>query len=194
MIVTGLLCGAPASAQQGVTLQLPTFSFFSVATTVVVPDRGGAYLGGVGRASSGRSRFGVGQSAFGFERHAAGLHATAHLHDLQGMDEALLRGGARPATISPLAQRLAQSQSDKNDALASLQEIERRRLAAAQAEQAEAADFFARGRDAQAAGKTSLAKTYYGIALRRASGELRQQIAAQIQQFAAGAPRVAAQR
>lgn len=185
-----LLGGGPAGAQQGVTLQLPTFSFFSVATTVVVPDRGGAYMGGVGRVSSGRSRFGRpgggGQTAFGFERHAAGLHASAHIHDLRGMDEALRRGSETDRTRSPLLNGQA--------TLPSLKELENQRLKVEAIGQAEAADFFQRGRDAQAAGKASLAKTYYQMALRRASGELHLQIAAQIEQLdMAPAPRLAAQ-
>jgi hypothetical protein len=185
-----LLVDRPVAAQQGVTLQLPTFSFFSVATTVVVPDRGGAYMAGVGRVGSGSSRFGRpgGGQAFGFERNAAGLHASAHIHDLRGIDEAL-RHGSEPATAaSPLALGLAKGQATS---LPSLKEIESQRSMKEQAARSEAADFFQRGRDAQSAGKAGLARTYYQMALRRASGDLRSQIAAQLEQLGAAGARVA---
>jgi general secretion pathway protein D len=45
--------------RQGTTVQLPTFSFISVTTTVSVPDGGTVLLGGIKRLSEGRSEFGV---------------------------------------------------------------------------------------------------------------------------------------
>lgn len=43
----------------GTTVQLPTFSFVSVSTTVSVPDGGTVLLGGIKRLSEGRSEVGV---------------------------------------------------------------------------------------------------------------------------------------
>lgn len=43
----------------GVTVQLPSFSFVSVVTTVSVPDGGTVLLGGIKRLSEGRNEFGV---------------------------------------------------------------------------------------------------------------------------------------
>ncbi len=43
----------------GTTVQLPTFSYTTVTTTVSVPDGGTVLLGGVKRLSEGRSEFGV---------------------------------------------------------------------------------------------------------------------------------------
>jgi general secretion pathway protein D len=43
----------------GTTVQLPTFSYVTVTTTVSVPDGGTVLLGGVKRLSEGRSEFGV---------------------------------------------------------------------------------------------------------------------------------------
>jgi general secretion pathway protein D len=45
--------------REGTTVQLPTFSFVSVVTTVSVPDGGTVLLGGIKRLSEGRSEFGV---------------------------------------------------------------------------------------------------------------------------------------
>ncbi len=43
----------------GTTVQLPTFQFVSVTTTVSVPDGGTVLLGGIKRLSEGREEFGV---------------------------------------------------------------------------------------------------------------------------------------
>jgi len=43
----------------GTTVQLPTFSFTTVTTTVSVPDGGTVLLGGIKRMSEGRNEFGV---------------------------------------------------------------------------------------------------------------------------------------
>ena len=40
-------------------MQLPSFSFITVTTTVSVPDGGTVLLGGIKRLSEGRSEFGV---------------------------------------------------------------------------------------------------------------------------------------
>jgi general secretion pathway protein D len=45
--------------QQATTVQLPSFSFLTVTTTVSVPDGGTVLLGGIKRLSEGRSEFGV---------------------------------------------------------------------------------------------------------------------------------------
>jgi general secretion pathway protein D len=45
--------------RSGVTVQLPSFAFISVVTTVSVPDGGTVLLGGIKRLSEGRNEFGV---------------------------------------------------------------------------------------------------------------------------------------
>ncbi len=47
------------TTRQGTTVQLPTFSFVTVTTTVSVPDGGTVLLGGIKRLSEGRNEFGV---------------------------------------------------------------------------------------------------------------------------------------
>lgn len=78
------------------TVQLPTFSFFTISTTVSVPDSGGAYLGGVGGGRSGsRSNGpGLGNRAGGSGIDAGGVYVTAQIHDLGAMDRALLAEAA----------------------------------------------------------------------------------------------------
>jgi len=46
-------------SRSGVTVQLPSFSFVSVVTTVSVPDGGTVLMGGIKRLSEGRNEFGV---------------------------------------------------------------------------------------------------------------------------------------
>lgn len=48
-----------SNERSGVTVQLPTFQFISVVTTVSVPDGGTVLLGGIKRLSEGRSEIGV---------------------------------------------------------------------------------------------------------------------------------------
>ena len=50
---------AAATTVAGTTVQLPTFQFVSVTTTVSVPDGGTVLLGGIKRLSEGREEFGV---------------------------------------------------------------------------------------------------------------------------------------
>ncbi|MCE5304049.1 MAG: hypothetical protein LLF97_13205 [Planctomycetaceae bacterium] len=47
------------SSASGTTVQLPTFSYVTVTTTVSVPDGGTVLLGGIKRLSEGRSEYGV---------------------------------------------------------------------------------------------------------------------------------------
>jgi general secretion pathway protein D len=48
-----------SNSVQGTTVQLPTFSFISVTTTVSVPDGGTVLLGGIKRLNEGRNEYGV---------------------------------------------------------------------------------------------------------------------------------------
>ncbi len=85
-------------AQPAPTVQLPTFSFAGVSTTVMVPDGGSAFLGGIDRASEGRNEFGVpGITLPGFQNRAIGqdrstssFRVMATIHDFDAMDQALL--------------------------------------------------------------------------------------------------------
>ncbi len=54
-----ILLGIGTSVGLGQTVQLPTFSNFSVNTTVSVPDRGSASLGGIGSSRVGSTSRGI---------------------------------------------------------------------------------------------------------------------------------------
>src|SRR3954451_10129685 len=69
------------------TVQLPTFSVFTVQTTVSVPDSGGAYLGGSGRgADSSVSRSPLRNRALGSSRVASGVSVGATIIDHDEID------------------------------------------------------------------------------------------------------------
>lgn len=89
-----------AQPQGNVTVQLPTFHQFGVSTTVVVPDRGSVYLGGVNRSSLGRTGFapgvpGLGNRGIGRNTAGAGLSISATIIDHDEIDRALLAEAAR---------------------------------------------------------------------------------------------------
>ena len=85
---TPLVVGQPAT-----TVQLPTFNFFTINTSVLVPDRGSASLGGVGRGSAAtRTNGGPGFSnrTGGSVNGTSGMSVGVQVHDLAAMDKALL--------------------------------------------------------------------------------------------------------
>ena len=83
--------GSDATAQAPSVIQLPSFSTFSYSGTVVVPDSGTGYLGGVKRASSVTSRRGLNRrSSQALGNSAAVVRPT--IIDLQAMDRHILGG------------------------------------------------------------------------------------------------------
>ncbi len=188
-----LLFAAPdaVTAQQlPSTVQLPTYSFFGVGTSVSVPDRGSAYLGGVTRASSGVSEFGVPLTpfrnrSFGSERSVANMSVSVYIHDFEAMEETILRQAAG-ATLQPrwpVAADVVRWDSRPDGApspAGSVADIRRHRAQEQLAREEEAVSFFERGRTAEEAGKANVAKIYYQMAARRASGALKQQITARL--------------
>lgn len=91
VVAATVMAANRADAQLPTTVQLPSFSFFSYQGTVVVPDSGGAYLGGVHRSATGLNRRGLSRG-FGSSlgNSQASLHAT--IIDQNEMDQQLLGG------------------------------------------------------------------------------------------------------
>jgi hypothetical protein len=179
-----VLTAAPLAAQQPpATVQLPTLHHFALGTSVLVPDRGAAYLGGVGSARFGRNAFGLplvpgSNRATSRQLGAAGVSVSAWIHDFPAMDEALLQqaAAAREARPDPPGPRIP-----PDDPLPqSLEAIARAHAAADAKLQREAADYLARGLRAEASGKPGLAKIYYRMAHRRASGDLKAEAKARL--------------
>ena len=231
-----LLCASEAMAQ-ATTVQLPTFSFFSVATSVLAPDRGSALLGGVNRASEGRSDFGVPclrglpflgrgfhSTAIGRQVGAGSMRVSVQVHDFDSMERSLLgnsTAGAVPApgqALVPIGGPLAAIMGSNagisginahrrtdgyvaSDVVssaarpaASVGEARAMRQAEMAAVAEEAQRLFQRGLKAESEGNRRLAKVYYEMAARRASGPLQQDISARLAALAARHSATVAQR
>jgi hypothetical protein len=202
-VVLGL--GAVSAwGQESTTVQLPTFSSFSTNATVSAPDRGSAYLGGVKRAASGRNEFGTpllpfGNRSFGTERSVSGARVSVFIHDFEAMDRYLLnrptpsRGLRVPLAgplaaypkASPPAREIRQRRPDAATGSArlagmSVAELRAERLREQRNRHEEALQWIERGRGAEAAGKANVARVYYQMAARGATGELQLQVAARL--------------
>src|SRR5947208_2620328 len=84
------------------TVQLPTFSVFTVQTTVSVPDGGGIALGGIDRGvdstvnrNSGLTR----NRGIGSSRTASGVSVSATIIDRDEMDRAILAEAAAKRSV-----------------------------------------------------------------------------------------------
>lgn len=139
-----------AAAQAPSVIQLPTFSSFSYSGTVVVPDSGTGYLGGVKRSSSGSSRRGLSRSS-GQSLGNSGAMITPTIIDLQAMDRQIL--GSDPK------QFLAKQRSGKTKV-------------AVRTEEGKSLVRFARRRYKQ--GDKSAARSAYLMAIDILDGRLRQ--------------------
>ncbi len=207
--LVGFLAVSMASAQ--VSLQLPTFSFAGVSTTVLVPDQGSVFLGGIDRAADGRTEFGVPGLPFpgfqnrgiGSDRSATSFSVTATIHDFDAMDQALLNTPPRsgmtgdfrsdglgwtPSAIAARSFRRQpvdlggnwQVQPDPPSPVGdvAVEQVARATRRAARTDEAD--NFFARGQQAEADGKPNVAKIYYQMAAKRATGSLKQDVQARL--------------
>jgi hypothetical protein len=100
MKVIGFVCGillwvVAVSDARAQTVQLPSRQVFSVNTSVLVPDRGGAYLGGVRRSSQGVTQRGpLRNRSLGGATSAGGASVHATVIDLRELDRLVLAEGA----------------------------------------------------------------------------------------------------
>jgi hypothetical protein len=181
-------------------VQLPTFRFFTVQTSVSVPDGGGTYLGGMKSARDSSLTRGFGplrNRGIGSDRGAAGMSVHATIIDLKEMDDAILAEAAagKPgaAAFDPEAARAellsrhvgkTYASVAKSPASApltgSVAAIRAQNAAAAEARVAEAAQYFAKAQTAETEGKPAVAKYYYQLVARRDRGPLQEQALARI--------------
>jgi hypothetical protein len=129
-LLTGIICllAVPASSAraQRVTVQQPTFETFGVGTSVSVPDRGRASLGGVRRSAAARSSRGPIRAGtnIGLSNQATSTGVSVYVQDLAEMDQQVLaqaersRAARNAATDSQAADRAyatLQSESRQRD-------------------------------------------------------------------------------
>jgi hypothetical protein len=164
----------------GQAVQLPTFSFFSVSTSISVPDSGGAYQGGFSRARYGQNAVGLpgtpAARAIAHGLQTGQSSVTATIIDHQELDSAPPQAGlgAVSPAASPEARRFAEARrSSAGNLPGSVADAHRLRAAEALARQKEAKQLLEQGRAAEAAGKTAVARIYYSNAAKRAEGALR---------------------
>ncbi|MDH3718315.1 MAG: type II and III secretion system protein [Planctomycetota bacterium] len=178
----------PAVAQ---TIQLPEFGFTTVSTTVLVPDGGTALLGGVNSARYGRTQRGTpllggrpfNNVATGSELSGNTIGVTAYIHDLDAMDKALLAQAAAMRNRGRLAvDGRQQRRIGLNPAAPSVAEIRRRQAAEQQLVSNRHQEWLDRARQAEAQQKPKVAKIYYRMAWRDATGPLKAQLAAKLAQ------------
>jgi hypothetical protein len=203
------LLGATLSAASahGQALQLPEFKFFTVVTTVSVPDSGGAYAGGVSRHRAGSSTHGVPgggplltNRGIGGSTSAGGVSVRATVIDHRELDEMVLRAAGGPsfdpataAKIDRLAAGIDRRRADdpavaESSPIGSLEEIRRRNEAAERARQTEALALLEKGRKAADEGKPGVARIYFNMAARRAEGALADEIAGHLAALQSSTP------
>lgn len=210
-----IFCGviSAVTAQQPqvpTTVQLPTFSQFTVVTTVSVPDGGTAYLGGIGRGSDSNITRGIGplrNRGLSSSRGASGVSVSATIIDHEEIDRAILTEAAakrkpadtalaKAATISKSVAvepgRALRTASPPTAALpGSVAAIREQNAIAADLEAAELAGYLAKGRQAEAENKPGVAKVYYQMVARRDKGRMKQQA---VERLAVLSPPAAAKR
>lgn len=184
-----------ALAQAPAVVQLPSFSSFGVNTSVSVPDRGSISLGGVGRSSIGSTAygpaFGPGNRSFGRNLSGSATSMQATIQDLDALDRETLRRASagkdmpRSSAEAYLAKRrqqiagqsAADAQSTANSVPpTSVAEARRQRALDLASGQNEALDNLKRARVASASGKPTVAATFYRLAAKHASGDLKGRI------------------
>ena len=189
----------PAAAQQNaVTVQLPTFSFFTVSTTVMVPDGGGARGASFSHGNYGTVRVGPGigrpPRVVGIDFGAAGIGVSAHIHDFAEMERALAAGEkarweATPPRDPGVARLDANVRRGSDSSLRSVASIRRQQDAAANALKQEALALLAKARDAQGQGKSGVAKIYFQMAADKGVSEIRGEALAELRKLKDGAKR-----
>lgn len=179
----------PAAAQ---TIQLPEFGFTTVSTTVLVPDGGSALLGGVNRARYGRTQRGtplLGGRPFNnvttsSELSGSTIGVTAYIHDFDAMDKALLAQAAAMRNRGRLAIDGRQPRRiGLNPAAPSVAEIRRRQAAGQSLVSDRQQELLDRARQAEAQQKPQVAKIYYRMVWRDATGPLKAQLGVKLAQL-----------
>jgi hypothetical protein len=168
---------AVARGAAGQAVQLPTFHFFSLSTTVSVPDGGDAMLGGIGRSSSGRAERGVlGLPSRPFDNvatagtsAASNVSASATIHDFEATDKALLGQGQKKAATARRPSPLLATRQDSAAPLQSITAIRAQQAAEDAARQQEAGATLARARQLLAEGKTNVARIYFQSAIKKSA-------------------------
>lgn len=197
LAVVGLL----ASGVFAQVIQQPSLGVNTVRTTVVVPDRGQALLGGFNRAREGRQETGVpffGKLPFfgrGFKNVGIGRDVSSsnftvrpYIFNFDEMEEALLhqasarRGGAAIAGMTSPSPFGGLARTHDEQRLESVADI-RQRQKENKTEQEKLAGFYRRGLLAEKKGKPHIAKIYFRIVASQADGQLLEKASARLEKL-----------
>lgn len=194
-----ILCWVDVStAQWRTTIQLPTFQNFSMSTTVVVPDGGRVYAGGINRSfqASSRRRSSLLPSlnrSYSGGTSGTGVWVSAHIHHLEEMDEAVLddwsrikteRQNALPARRRLARRRTLQTQiSQPIHRLPRVSDVRKQVQAEDAAKLARAHADFRLGVRLEQKGKIAAAQAMYRNALKRADDDLMTKISSHLNQL-----------
>jgi len=170
------------------TVQLPTFSVFSVQTTVSVPDRGGMSLGGLNYGGDGRSVRGfgpLGSRGIGSGRAASGVSVGATIIDNAELDRAVLaeaaaRRGALMTGGVGTASGLSAATAHPGGAIESVAAIRARNAAKADEHATEVAQWLAKAQQAEVDGKPAVARVFYQMVARQKDSPLKAQAEARL--------------
>ena len=172
-------------------VQLPTFSFFSVSTTVSVPDAGDGILGARHRSSQGRLRFGPGSRlsprAIGGGFAASSARVQGVIHDLQALDDETLAKAPCPprlTALAPLPPRPAGVSSAERPR-GSVAEARARYAADVAKADGELTALFARAETSESQGNVLAARARYRQVAHRARGDLRRKALAKMRELQA---------
>jgi hypothetical protein len=101
--ISFLVLGCVAQSTDAQVVQIPTIGTFSVNTSVLAPDSGGVYAGGVGRSVSGSQSRGMGLPSRGIGGQASGVAASVRstVIDLNELDT-MIRSQAVNNPIPPV--------------------------------------------------------------------------------------------
>ncbi len=169
--LVGMMLSVPAFGQQ-IAVQQPILGTASVSTSVVVPNNGRAFLGGVSSAQSGRSRYGFYQpgSSIGLSRSSNSMSVGVTIIDLREMDEAILNSVPdRAPPTSPFARHAASIERSCADRS---QEPVRETESTAE----RAAKFERLARKAEAEKRLGVAKLHWQMAAKYGSAIAREQL------------------
>jgi hypothetical protein len=183
---------------------------------------GGVKRAATGRNEFGAPLMPFGNRSIGAERSASSARVSVTIHDFEAMDEYLLSQPVSRASQPAVARRPAGHAAarpprpelpasagaiwgERSQAAAerstgpmakSLAELRAEHRREQQARQEEAAGWLERGRNAETAGKANVARVYYQRAVRRATGQLKAEVAARLAAVSEppAAPRVAQSR
>ncbi|TWT31971.1 hypothetical protein [Blastopirellula retiformator] len=176
-----------ASVSSAQVVQLPELRNFSVGTSVLVPDRGATYGGGVMRRSEtsgqvGSLTFPSGRSmSTGTSASNSWVHAYIHPTPAE-MDEILL---GKPSTVDPTSSNspLRMIGAAREPATGSLAAIRRQLSAEDAAANRKAIKYADMAETCVKQGKLNIAKLFYRSAIDTATGEYQQQLQTRLEQI-----------